>query len=161
MAELIDRKELRKFPIRIDHYDKENGSLDFVLGIETVFEYIEYLPTIEAKPVVHAHWTKFWNTFYMQNMYCCSKCGNNALTREETMFDQVLTKYCPFCGAQMELVSNTNKLKCSEKPNSCGVKISVISMEDVPKMLEKELPSIEENPIFRTIREIEKENSND
>lgn len=29
MAELIDRKELRKFPIRIDHYDKENGSLDF------------------------------------------------------------------------------------------------------------------------------------
>ena len=51
MARLIDDDELNKFPIRLDHYDKEHGSEDFVLGIESVLEYAEYLPTIAAVPV--------------------------------------------------------------------------------------------------------------
>ncbi len=96
MAELIDREELRKFPIRIDHYDKENGSLDFVLGIETVFEYIEYLPTIEAKPVVHAHWQK-----YDDSEFCyCSYCGKPAAEDDDVSWHG----YCPVCGAQMDEV---------------------------------------------------------
>ena len=48
---LIDADELNKFPIRLDHYDKEHGSEVFVLGIESVLEYAEYLPTIAAVPV--------------------------------------------------------------------------------------------------------------
>ena len=48
---LIDADELNKFPIRIDHYDKEHGSKDFVFGIESVLEYAEYLPTVSAVPV--------------------------------------------------------------------------------------------------------------
>ena len=48
---LIDADELNKFPIRLDHYDKEHGSKDFVLGIETALEYAEYLPTVAAVPV--------------------------------------------------------------------------------------------------------------
>ena len=48
---LIDADELNKFPIRLDHYDKEHGSEDFVLGIESVLEYAEYLPTVSAVPV--------------------------------------------------------------------------------------------------------------
>ena len=51
MARLIDAEELNKFPIRLDHYDKEHGSEDFVLGIESVLEYAEYLPTVAAVPV--------------------------------------------------------------------------------------------------------------
>ena len=51
MARLIDADELNKFPIRLDHYDKEHGSEDFVLGIESVLEYAEYLPTVAAVPV--------------------------------------------------------------------------------------------------------------
>lgn len=51
MARLIDADELNKFPIRLDHYDKEHGSEVFVLGIESVLEYAEYLPTIAAVPV--------------------------------------------------------------------------------------------------------------
>ena len=38
MARLIDADALNKFPIRLDHYDKEYGSEDFVLGIETMQE---------------------------------------------------------------------------------------------------------------------------
>ena len=51
MARLIDADDLNKFPIRIDHYDKEHGNEDFVLGIESVLEYAEYLPTVDAVPV--------------------------------------------------------------------------------------------------------------
>ena len=47
MSRLIDLEELLKFPIRIDHHDKVNGNEHFVLGIETVLEYAENLPTIE------------------------------------------------------------------------------------------------------------------
>ena len=48
---LIDADELNKFPIRLDHYDKEHGDKAFVFGIETVLEYAEYLPTVDAVPV--------------------------------------------------------------------------------------------------------------
>ena len=50
--ELIDRAALReRCPIRIDNYDEVHGSREFVLGIETVFELIEAMPTIEAVPL--------------------------------------------------------------------------------------------------------------
>lgn len=45
---LIYLDELLKFPIRIDHYDKEHGNENFVFGIETVLEYAEHLPTVKA-----------------------------------------------------------------------------------------------------------------
>ena len=48
---LIDADELNKFPIRLDHYDKEHGDKAFVFGIETVLEYAEYLQTVAAVPV--------------------------------------------------------------------------------------------------------------
>ena len=47
----IKLSDLQKFPIRINHYDQEHGKLDFVLGIETVFEYIDYLPKYEFQEV--------------------------------------------------------------------------------------------------------------
>lgn len=41
---LIRLSELQSIPIRMDHYDEENGKLDFILGIETAIEYAENLP---------------------------------------------------------------------------------------------------------------------
>lgn len=51
MARLIGADELNKFPIRLDHYDKEHGNEHYVFGIEAVLEYAEYLPTVAAVPV--------------------------------------------------------------------------------------------------------------
>ena len=51
MARLIDADELNKFPIRLNHYDKEHGNEHYVFGIEAVLEYAEYLPTVAAVPV--------------------------------------------------------------------------------------------------------------
>lgn len=34
---------LQDYPIRLNHYDRLNGKLDFVLGIESVIEYAEQI----------------------------------------------------------------------------------------------------------------------
>ena len=56
---LIDADELLKFPIRFDKYDKKNGNEHFVFGIESVLEYAENLPTIDAVEVVRCKDCKF------------------------------------------------------------------------------------------------------
>lgn len=48
---LIDADKVKEYPIRLDHYDKVNGSKQFVLGVESVLEYVDYLPTVDAIPI--------------------------------------------------------------------------------------------------------------
>ena len=48
MAKYIKLEELMKFPIRLNHYDKEHGNEAFVYGIETVLEYAENLPAADV-----------------------------------------------------------------------------------------------------------------
>lgn len=40
----IKLSDILKFPIRYDNYDKKNGDITFVHGIESVIEYAECLP---------------------------------------------------------------------------------------------------------------------
>ena len=69
---------------------------------EYLSDRLKKAPTIEAKPVVHAHWKEYWDYNYGNYSYCCSNCGKDALTKEGTMYDQVLTELCPYCGAKMD-----------------------------------------------------------
>lgn len=81
-------------------------------------KFIKAAPTVEAKPVVHAHWEIEYDDDDNIKKCYCSNCGVGC----EPM------NYCGFCGAQMdEVVSDTNV-------GSKGVKIPVISMEDVAKL---------------------------
>ena len=56
-------------------------------------------PTIEAKPVVHAHWDDDRN---------CTHCGRNymdiAITTWENFSENEadIPSWCPYCGAQMD-----------------------------------------------------------
>lgn len=43
----VSLEEIQKFPIRRDHYDEINGHVQFVLGIESLLEWIGNLPTEE------------------------------------------------------------------------------------------------------------------
>ena len=52
MAKYVELDKIMQFPIRRDHYDRENGNAHFINGIESVMEYIETLPTIDAVPVI-------------------------------------------------------------------------------------------------------------
>lgn len=49
---LIDLDELEKFPIRENHYDKKNGNVHFICGIETIIEYAESLPIYTLDKVI-------------------------------------------------------------------------------------------------------------
>lgn len=82
--------------------------------MECVERSIRNAPTIEAKPVVHAHWKK-WGC----EGTVCSNCYGRVLY--ECDEQEKKSKFCPHCGAQMDE----------------GVKIPVISMEDVPKIMEE------------------------
>ena len=63
---LIRLDELMKFPIRFDHCDKEHGDVNFVCGIETVLEYAEYLPAVDAVEVVRCR-----DCIYRHTRYNC------------------------------------------------------------------------------------------
>jgi hypothetical protein len=94
---LIDADALLNF---MEHEDE---SADWQMA--EIVEWVEQQPTIEAKPVVHAYWEKGCNDEYISiSWWTCSHCGKGALTKEETIYDQVLTDYCPYCGAQMDEV---------------------------------------------------------
>lgn len=54
MARYVKLEDIQSFPIRIDHCDQKNGNIHFILGIETVMEFIDYLPQYElldAEPI--------------------------------------------------------------------------------------------------------------
>ena len=49
---LIDADKLQQFPIRANRCDKAHANTHFINGIESVMEYAELLPTVDAVPVV-------------------------------------------------------------------------------------------------------------
>lgn len=98
--DLISRKALMQFPIRRDHYDRENGSEEFISGIETVLEYAESLPAVDAAPVVHGRWIEkqeatSWCDDDVFVFYECSVCHD-----QDGIYSDKFS-YCPNCGARM------------------------------------------------------------
>ena len=96
MAKYIELEALMKYPIRIDHYDKEHGKLDFVLGIESVLEYAEALPFSDVVEVKHGRWEpRMQDDGYGEYLlYFCSEWG--AVSPNSTR------NYCQNCGARMD-----------------------------------------------------------
>lgn len=52
---LVDGDKLQEFPIRANRCDKEHANEHFINGIETVLEYAEQLPTVDAEVVVRCN----------------------------------------------------------------------------------------------------------
>lgn len=103
MARLIDADKLAEFPIRRNHCDKNNANPAFINGIETVMEYAEALPTIDAVPVVHGRWERRSDC---NGFLCCSRCHDVFI--EDEWLDDGKWSYCPNCGAKMDLEGNRN-----------------------------------------------------
>ena len=89
----ISRQAVLDFPIRLDHYDKENGNEHFVLGIESVMEYVESLPPVETKRP-KGEWVDYTEDGYVECPFCHSAttCDGN---KDELHF-------CFSCGADMK-----------------------------------------------------------
>lgn len=88
MSDYIEREVVLAYPIRKDHYDREHGNKHFILGIESVIEFVENLPAADVAPVRHGRW---WD---VGSLSCrCSECGCKSGSE---------TPYCPHCGARMD-----------------------------------------------------------
>lgn len=93
----IEREALMQYPIRIDHYDKEHGNEHFVLGIESVLEYAENLPTADVAPVRHGKILETIENGKMKRVFTC--CGKDFTT----LTQWYMPDYCPNCGAKMDM----------------------------------------------------------
>lgn len=91
-------KTYSKWISQLTSYDDEGDKR----GVETCVAVLKDAPTIDAEPVRHGRWEKQWDYDYMQYFHFCSECGKDALTKEETMHDEILSFYCPNCGAKMD-----------------------------------------------------------
>ena len=102
-GDLISRSELLKFPIRRDHYDRENGNEHFINGIETVMEYAETLPSVEAEPVVRGEWETVHGVLtpggdpLLRCPYCRSRESEHLCGIECS----IEWDFCPKCGAKL------------------------------------------------------------
>lgn len=92
----IDVNKLKaEFPVRLNHRDEEHGDLNFVLGIEAVFDYIDEMPAADVQEVRHGQWLRNDYT----HKYMCSECGRDVETTEQVVR---MFPYCN-CGAKMDL----------------------------------------------------------
>lgn len=66
-------------------------------------EAIKNAPTVEAKPVVHAHWTGSNRTY-------CSHCERSYMdvADADSWESSDIPDFCPYCGAKMDEKENDN-----------------------------------------------------
>lgn len=89
---LIDAEALKKDILKL---------IGFPFGIPSIEAIINNAPTIEAKPIVHAHWEFMGYDDHGDSIYACTNCNYNvAATADHRPSKNI--KYCPFCGAQMD-----------------------------------------------------------
>ena len=72
---------------------------------EYLSERLKKAPTIEAKPIVHAHWVTEQEAEEINRYdltYCCSACGHCDWDCTESEGFE----YCPNCGAKMDEKEN-------------------------------------------------------
>lgn len=96
-AEALYKKVLESHVTNIDGYSYINHN--------RVLKMIDNEPTVEAKPVVHAHWQK-----YDDSEFCyCSYCGKPSAEDDNVSWHG----YCPICGATMD--EELERLNCGAK----------------------------------------------
>lgn len=105
MAEYIKREDVLAFPIRINHCDRKHRNEDFLLGIETVIDFVEAIPAADVAEVRHGKWAKITGMAppEIHGLHCCSLCGGLALQRN---LKEELSDFCPNCGADMREVEH-------------------------------------------------------
>ena len=95
---LIDAKDGKKRFCAIAKPAEYNGVIHLVVPISE----IDKLPTVDAAPVVHAHWEEWWPgdcALIMtgeEMLYRCSAC-------DAKYPDVEGFKFCPHCAAKMDL----------------------------------------------------------
>ena len=95
---LIDRDKL----LRLARSERKTCGKDY--DFYGLFSDIEYAPIVDAEPVVHARWVE---PVPGDGFPYCGNCKAPALNKglflNPKLMDWYKTKYCPNCGAKMDL----------------------------------------------------------
>ena len=102
MSDYIEREAVLAYPIRKDKCDRKHANEHFILGIESVIEFVENLPAADVAPVRHGRWIK---PVPGDGENYCSVCH-----AEQPWFygyGYYEPDYCPSCGARMDKEADT------------------------------------------------------
>ena len=92
MSDYIEREAALAYPIRKDKCDRKHANKHFILGIESVIEFVEDLPAADVAPVRHGRWIS------TGAISCkCSECRHLELKTRTLEY-----AYCPACGTLMD-----------------------------------------------------------
>ena len=86
-------KDVSSFEVYRFEVPKEYEDAGYIAGIEKVLENLDKLPIIDAVEVMHGRWEEYQEP----HIICCSVCDWG------TGVDKKHFKYCPYCGAKMDL----------------------------------------------------------
>ena len=102
--------------LELEYYDLSIHGTMAVKSVLPVFtDLLEKQPTADVVEIRHGNWIEWWDDNYLTFCHKCSECGRYPLTKEETMHDEVLSKYCPNCGAKMDKGEEENaEIICSK-----------------------------------------------
>lgn len=67
-------------------------------------EMLDEEPTLDVKPVVHAHWIPEYPNKRTGKAYWhkCSECGRSVFDNRQVSIDEMGYAFCPHCGAKMD-----------------------------------------------------------
>ena len=104
MSDYIEREAVLAYPIRKDKCDRKHANKHFILGIESVIEFVEDLPAADVAPVRHGRWIEDERTYPGPGLKnnLCSACGEVAGAWKEGLEPGRKWAYCPNCGARMD-----------------------------------------------------------
>lgn len=96
MADYIDRERL----IKAIPSPKQDQSISLIGAVADMFCIINAAQKEDVAPVVSAHWIKITGMRPPEHAgrHVCSECGGMAL---ENRMREVLSEYCPHCGAKL------------------------------------------------------------
>ena len=123
---LIDADKLQQFPIRANRCDKEHANKHFLNGGETVLEYAEQLPTVDAEVVVRCKerkWTggDLWYSIIRRTSAPMESGGEVTAMNDECkwMQDEVCVNAdCPACADFCPVANTPGVCKYEERGNS-------------------------------------------
>lgn len=82
---------------------KNDWDSGYDTAIAEAFEHIKRVPVADVQPVKHGHWEEE-DTMPYDNFVVCSECGMNLSYQNYTKEEwQESFRYCPCCGARMDL----------------------------------------------------------
>lgn len=90
--------ELKKALQRFEEIKKSRTLLKEAVYLDRVMTVLETIPAADVAPVVHGEWMRYSRTLW----HYCSVCLEDALMSKSTG-TEVLSSFCPHCGAKMDL----------------------------------------------------------